>query len=315
MKVRVGFDLGGTNMGAGLIDYEGNILFQDDCPTLAMESFENVVGRMKNLLRNCFNEAEKKGHEISSIGMGCPGLLDSDKGIVRFSPNLPQWKDVEIGKIISDEFKVPVAIDNDVRVAALGEYNFGAGKGFKNIICITVGTGIGGGLILDGKLLRGPTQSIGEIGHMTLKKDGPLCGCGNYGCLEALASSTAIIRSIKEVFEKNTSPLMKELHNSGIDLGAYLVSQAINRGDKEAARIMSETGEWIGIGLANVVNLLNPDIIIIGGGVALAGDILFEPIKKEISQRALKIPADFVKVVPALLGDSAGMIGASTLIG
>lgn len=313
-KVRIGFDLGGTNMGAALVSATGKILFLSEGPTLSHEPGEKIIARMQDLVRNCLREAKDKNLEVTSIGMGCPGLLDSDTGVVKFSPNLPQWNNVEIGRIMSEEFKIPVAIDNDVRVATLGEFNFGAGKGYRNILCITVGTGVGGGIILNGQLQRGPCQSMGEIGHMTLKKDGPVCGCGNHGCLEALASSTAIIREARQVIENGKSPVMQKMLAEGESLGAYLVTKAAGQGDAEAARIMRETGEWLGIGLANVINLINPDIIIIGGGVSLAGEILFRPLQEEISRRALKIPGSHVKIVPAELGDYAGMIGASTLI-
>mgnify|MGYP001583747618 FL=1 len=155
---------------------------------------------------------------------------------------------------------------------------------------------------------------MGEIGHMTLLKGGPQCGCGNYGCFEALASATAIARNAKESIETGKSDEMKKRFEAGEKINAYMVTQAAQNGDPEAKRIIRETTEWIGIGLSNAINLLNPELIIIGGGVALAGDILFEPIRQEIAKRALKIPGSFVKVVPAKLGDSAGMVGASTLI-
>lgn len=312
-QAKIGFDLGGTNMGASIVALDGKILYSNECPTLANESAENVINRIKNLISNCFAKAKTENLEILSIGIGCPGIIDTDNGIVKYSPNLTNWSNVEISKILNQEFNVPVYVDNDVRVAALGEYFFGAGRGYKNILCITIGTGIGGGIILDGKIMRGSSQSMGEIGHITLKKDGPLCGCGNYGCLEALASSIAIIREAKAVIENNGSEIMKNLFNNTGELNAKLVTDAYHQGDKEAIRIVNEVAEWVGIGLSSVINLINPEVIIIGGGVALAGDILFNPIKKEIEKRALKIPRELVKIVPAQLGNDAGMIGSSTL--
>lgn len=312
-QAKIGFDLGGTNMGASIVSLDGKILYSNECPTLASESAENVIGRIKNLIANCFEKAKTENLEILSIGIGCPGIIDTDNGIVKYSPNITNWSNVEISKILNQEFQVPVYVDNDVRVAALGEYFFGAGKGYKNILCITIGTGIGGGIILDGKIMRGSSQSMGEIGHITLKKDGPLCGCGNYGCLEALASSIAIIREAKAVIENNGSEIMKNLLANTSELNAKLVTDAYHQGDKEAIRIINEVAEWVGIGLSSVINLINPEVIIIGGGVSMAGDILFNPIKKEIEKRALKIPRELVKIVPAQLGNDAGMIGSSTL--
>lgn len=313
-NVKIGFDLGGTNMGSAIVSLEGEIIYHNDCLTHAHESAENVIGRIKKLIHDCIKQAKEKNLNVLSIGMGSPGVIDTDKGIIRNSPNIPAWNNIEIVKILKDEFKLPSAIDNDVRVAAVGEQRFGAGKGYKNILCIAIGTGIGGGIILDGKIMRGPTFSMGEIGHITLKKDGPKCGCGNYGCLEALGSSLAIIREAKKTIEAGESKIMQEMLDEGKEIDTIFVCDAAEKGDKKAAEIMRKTGEWIGIGLAGVVNLINPEIIIIGGGVSLAGDIIFKPIKEEIIKRALKIPGEFVKVVPAKLGDYAGMVGASALL-
>lgn len=312
--VKIGFDLGGTNMGAAIVSLDGDVIYQNDCQTLAHEPAENVIGRMKNLIHNCFNKAKEKGLNVLSIGMGSPGVIDVEQGIIKNSPNIPAWNNIEIVKILTDEFGVPSAIDNDVRVAAMGEYKFGAGKDYKNILCIAIGTGIGGGIILNGQLMRGPTFSMGEIGHITLQKDGPVCGCGNHGCMEALGSSLAMIREAKKLIENNEAPILKEMVDKGKDLSVYLICQAAEKGDKKAEQVVREAAEWVGIGLSGVVNLINPEIIIIGGGVSLAGDIIFNPIREEIKKRSLKIPGEFVKVVPAKLGDSAGMVGASALI-
>lgn len=313
-NVRIGFDLGGTNMGSALVGLDGELIYQNDCATLAHEPSENVIARMKNLIKDCFEKAREKNLNILSIGMGSPGVIDTEKGIIINSPNIPDWNNIEIVDVMNKEFNVPCAIDNDVRVAAMGEYQFGAGKGYKNILCIAIGTGIGGGIILDGKLMRGPTFSMGEIGHLTLKKDGPKCGCGNYGCMEALGSSTAIIREAKKAIDNNESDILKTLMEESKELSTYIVAQAAEKGDKKALEIITQAAEWVGIGLAGVVNLINPEIIIIGGGVSLAGDIIFNPIINEIKKRSLKIPGQFVKVVPASLGDFAGMVGASALI-
>lgn len=313
-NIKIGFDLGGTSMGSALVSLDGEILYQNDCPTLAQESSENVIGRIKSLIHDCFNKAKDMNLNILSIGMGSPGVIDTVNGVIKNSPNIPDWNNIEIVNILTKEFGVPSAIDNDVRVTAMGEYYFGAGKGFKNILCIAIGTGIGGGIILEGKLMRGPTFSMGEIGHITLNKNGALCGCGNYGCMEALGSSTAIIREAKKAIDNGESEILKTMIENGNELNTYLICKSAEKGDKKSHQIVTEAGEWIGIGLSGVVNLINPEIIIIGGGVSLAGDIIFNPIREEIKKRSLKIPGEFVKVVPALLGDSAGMVGASALI-
>lgn len=312
-KVRIGFDLGGTNMRAALVSESGEIIYFNECATLAYEEAEKVTNRMKELVQDVVKKAAEKELEIISMGIGCPGVIDHVNGIVISCPNIPNWKNIELSKIMSDEFNFKVSVDNDVRVTALGEYHFGAGKGYKNILCAAVGTGVGGGIIIDGKVMHGPSYSMGEIGHITLKKDGPSCGCGNNGCMESLASSLAIIREIKAVLNEGKSEIMQKQFDEGMEINAYFASKASEKGDKEAQRIMQETGEWLGIGLASLINVLNPEVVIIGGGVAMAGDIIFNPVKEQIAKRALKVPGSFVKVLPAKLGDSAGMIGASTL--
>ncbi|GIW22270.1 MAG: hypothetical protein KatS3mg068_1277 [Candidatus Sericytochromatia bacterium] len=228
-KVKIGFDLGGTNMGCALVSQEGNILYENETETLANESANNILNRIKFLINNSLDNAKKNNYQVEFIGIGCPGLLDTKKGIIKFSPNIPNFKDFYISKLIEDEFNIKVKIDNDVRVAAIGEFLFGAGKGYSNIICITIGTGIGGGIILNSKLQRGPTESIGEIGHMTLKEDGPLCGCGNYGCLESLASSTAIIREIDNAIKENKSEILKSLVEKGEKKGSHMLVKAIEK--------------------------------------------------------------------------------------
>jgi len=312
-KVKIGFDLGGTNMGAALVSQEGKILYEKEEETLPNKPLEDIINRIKSLIKDCIDNAKTNNYEVEFIGMGCPGLIDTKNGIIKFSPNIPSFKDFKMSEVISNEFNLPVKIDNDVRVAAVGEFLFGAGKGYKNIICITIGTGIGGGIILDGKIQRGPTESIGEIGHMTLKEDGPLCGCGNYGCLEALSSSKAIIREIDIALNNNKSKILKSLFEIGEKKGSYMLVKAIEKGDRVSLDILNNVGKWLGIGLSNLINILNPEIIIIGGGVSLSGDYLLNPVKIEINKRALKIPASFVKLELAKLGEYAGIIGASQL--
>jgi glucokinase len=312
-KVKIGFDLGGTNMGSALVSKEGKILYENEAETLANKPADDIVNRIKLLIKDSIDNANKNNYEVEFVGMGCPGLLDTQKGIIKFSPNIPSFKNFHISEIISNEFNIPVKIDNDVRVAAIGEFLFGAGKGYKNIICITVGTGIGGAFILNGEIQRGPSESMGEVGHMTLKEDGPLCGCGNYGCLEALSSSTSMIKEIDNALKDNKSEILKNLVESGEKKGSYMLIKAIEKGDKISLDIFNNAGKWLGIGLSNLINIFNPELIIIGGGVSLSGEYLFKPVREEISKRALKIPSSLVKIELAQLGEYAGIIGSSQL--
>ena len=215
--------------------------------------------------------------------------------------------------LISKEFEIPVKVDNDVRCAALAELNYGAGKGTQNLICITVGTGIGSGLIINGKLVRGASNAAGEIGHIKLQmENGPICGCGDRGCLEAFASGPAIVAMAEEYIRGGKSTKYRELANP--DITPYIVAEAAKQGDVVAKQIFETIGTYIGIGLSSVVNLLNPEKIVIGGGVADAGDLLFVPIKEALKKRAMPIQGNAVEVVHAELGNTAGVIGASLLI-
>lgn len=313
-KYRIGVDLGGTNIKIGIIDDLGSILYSNSIPTDADKGFEATFNNITNLIARTIGDSPIPRSELSGIGFGCPGLIDSVNGVVRELPNMPGWVNVHLGEMIYKKFELKTRVDNDVRAATLGEYKFGAGKGASNLICITIGTGIGSGIILDGKLIKGSTLCAGEIGHMTLQEHGgPICGCGNTGCLEALGSASSIVRRADELLSGGRPSKIREVKGDG-PLTAEVVAQAAQKGDAPAQRILFETGRWIGIGLANVINLLNPEIIIIGGGVANAGELILGPIRETIKKRTLRLPGDSVRVEHALLGEQAGIIGSSLLV-
>ena len=312
-KYRVGIDIGGTNVKIALVDDKGHIAYSNSVPTRAEMGYEYTITNIKNVIYTSLKETDVPKDEVGGIGIGGPGQIDSEKGIVRCFPNIPGWINVPLAEILENEFKIPARVDNDVRVATLGEYHYGAGKGCNNLICITVGTGIGSGMIINGQLVRGASMSAGELGHIILQSHGgPICGCGNTGCLEAFASGPAVVQMAYEYIMGGKSTKFKELAvNSPIT--PQIVYEAAQLGDAVSKTIFEIVGNWIGIALANVVNLINPEIIIIGGGVAQAGDILLDPVRETINKRALKIAADAVKVVPAQLGESAGVVGESLL--
>lgn len=313
MSNRIGIDVGGTNVKIALVNEKGGIVYSNSIPTRAEMGYEYTVNSMKDAIRELLKETNTQAKDIEGMGFGFPGQIDCQNGVVRLAPNIPGWVDVPIAKIMEDEFGIPTRVDNDVRCAALGELNFGAGKGCENLICITVGTGIGSGLIVNGKLVRGASNAAGEIGHIKLDMTGgPLCGCGDRGCLEAFASGPSIVAMAEEYIKGGKSTKYRELANP--DITPYVVSVAAQQGDAVARRIFTIIGEYIGVGLASVVNLLNPEKIIIGGGVAAAGDILMNPIKETLVKRAMPISGAAVEVVPAQLGNTAGVIGASLLI-
>lgn len=312
-KYRVGVDVGGTNVKLALVDLNGKIVYSNTTPTRADLGYEHSITNIQNAIEELMKETNTNKDTIEAIGFGFPGQIDYQNGVVRLLPNMPGWVDVPVAKIMQDKFGITTKLDNDVRVATLGELKYGAGKGCENLVCITVGTGIGSGLVFNGKLIRGAKNAAGEIGHIKLTMgDGPICGCGDYGCFEAYASGPAIVAEAKEYIKGGKSSKFKELATE--ELSPYIVAQAALQGDAVAKRIYAKMGEIIGLGLTSVINLLNPEKVIIGGGVADAGDILFNPIRETIAKRAMPIQASAVEIVPAQLGNTAGVIGASLLI-
>ena len=312
-KYRIGVDVGGTNVKVALVDKAGSIVFTDTVPTRAEMGYEYTISNMIKAISDVMKEAKVSKDAIEGIGFGFPGQIDCDNGIVRLAPNIPGWVNIPIADIVSKEFGVPVKVDNDVRTAALGELNYGAGVGCQNMVCITVGTGIGSGLVINGKLVRGASNAAGELGHIKLQMDnGPLCGCGDHGCLEAFASGPAIVAMAEEYIKGGKSTKYRELAKN--EITPYYVCEAAKQGDVVAKKIFEIIGTYIGIGLASVVNLLNPEKIVIGGGVADAGDFLFGPIKEALVKRAMPIQGAAVQVVHAELGNTAGVIGASLLL-
>lgn len=316
MAKRIGIDVGGTNVKIALVDDNGKIIYSNSVPTYAKMGYEYTVNNIKQAIRDLMKETNTTTSDIEGIGFDFPGQVDCKTGVVKLAPNIPGWVNVPIAQMIEDEFHIPTRIDNDVRCAALGELKFGAGKGCENFICITVGTGIGSGIVINGKVVRGATNAAGELGHIKLQMNGgPICGCGDTGCLEAFASGPAIVAMAQEYIKGGKSTKFREMAAAeGGEITPYMVAKAAEEGDPVAKRIFEIIGEYIGIGLTSVINLLNPERVIIGGGVAESGELLLGPIRKTIKERAMVVAGNAVEIVPAQLGNSAGVIGASMLI-
>ena len=314
MGKRIGIDVGGTNVKIALVDENGKIIYSNSVPTYAKMGYEYTVNNIKQSIRDLMKETNTSEKDIEGIGFDFPGQVDYQTGVVKLAPNIPGWVNVPIAKMIEEEFSIPTKIDNDVRCAALGEMKFGAGRGCKNFICITVGTGIGSGIVINGQLVRGASNAAGEIGHIKLQMDdGPLCGCGDRGCLEAYASGPAIVAMAQDYLKGGKSAKFAEMASDG-EITPYIVAKAAEAGDPVAKRIFEIMGHRIGMGLTSVINLLNPEKVIVGGGVAECGDLLLEPIRKTIKERAMVVAGASVEIVPAELGNSAGVIGASMLV-
>ena len=316
MAKRIGIDVGGTNVKIALVDENGKIIYSNSVPTYAKMGYEYTVNNIKQAIKDLMNETETQPKDIQGIGFDFPGQVDYKTGVVKLAPNIPGWVNVPIAQMIEEEFHIPTKIDNDVRCAALGEMLFGAGRGCENFVCITVGTGIGSGLVVNGQIVRGASNAAGELGHIKLQmKDGPICGCGDTGCLEAFASGPSIVAMAQDYIKGGKSTKFREMAAAeGGEITPYMVAKAAEAGDPVAKRIFEIVGEYIGIGLTSVINLLNPEKVIIGGGVAEAGDLLFNPIRKTIKERAMVVAGEAVEIVPAQLGNSAGVIGASMLV-
>lgn len=316
MAKRIGIDVGGTNVKIALVDDKGKIIYSNSVPTYAKMGYEYTVNNIKQAIKDLMKETNTTPKDIEGIGFDFPGQVDCKTGVVKLAPNIPGWVNVPIAQMIEDEFHIPTRIDNDVRCAALGELKFGAGKGCENFICITVGTGIGSGLVINGKVVRGASNAAGELGHIKLQMNGgPICGCGDTGCLEAFASGPSIVAMAQDYIKGGKSTKFREMAAAeGGEITPYMVAKAAEEGDPVAKRIFEIVGEYIGIGLTSVINLLNPEKVIIGGGVAEAGDLLLDPIRRTIRERAMVVAGSAVEIVPAELGNSAGVIGASMLI-
>lgn len=316
MAKRIGIDVGGTNVKIALVDENGKIIYSNSVPTYAKMGYEYTVNNIKQAIKDLMKETETQPKDIQGIGFDFPGQVDYKTGVVKLAPNIPGWVNVPIAQMIEEEFHIPTKIDNDVRCAALGEMLFGAGRGCENFVCITVGTGIGSGLVVNGQIVRGASNAAGELGHIKLQmKDGPICGCGDTGCLEAFASGPSIVAMAQDYIKGGKSTKFREMAAAeGGEITPYMVAKAAEAGDPVAKRIFEIVGEYIGIGLTSVINLLNPEKVIIGGGVAEAGDLLFDPIRKTIKERAMVVAGEAVEIVPAQLGNSAGVIGASMLV-
>jgi glucokinase len=251
---------------------------------------------------------------VCAVGVATPGPIDAPRGVVTATPNLPGWRDVPLGRMIQEEFGLPTYLENDANAAALAEQRFGAGRGADDMIYVTASTGIGGGFILDGRLYRGATGAAAEVGHMTILPHGPRCGCGNRGCLEALASGAAIAREARERIARGVPTLMAELAEGDLDhISAKMVAQAAEQGDAEAREIIDAAMTYLGVGMANLVNILNPQLLVIGGGLTKMGPRLFDPVRRAVDRQAFSATAFAVEIKRAELGEEVGLLGAAAV--
>ncbi|MBA3405539.1 MAG: ROK family protein [Gemmatimonadaceae bacterium] len=319
MKIRekfiVGIDLGGTNIAAGAMPTDGTReIAMRMVPTMAQEGADAVVGRIAAQVEEVIEQTQRETGAVRAdflgVGIGSPGPLDRARGVVIVTPNLG-WRDFPLRDEVANRVGLPATLDNDANCATLGEWWCGAAKGGRNVVGLTIGTGIGGGLILDGRLYHGASDAAGEIGHTTIDSTGRRCKCGNYGCLEAYASGPAIAGRAREVLEGGEDSILASMVDGDVTrITAQTVFDASKRGDALALEVVRDTAHFLGVGISNLINIFNPDTVVVAGGVTQAGDLLFDPLRAEVRRRAFKPAVDACRIVPGALPLSAGVVGA-----
>ncbi|MFH1191769.1 MAG: ROK family protein [Candidatus Omnitrophota bacterium] len=299
-KFIIGIDLGGTNLKCALLDSSLKIKAKSSFSTKSFDNQLKLIQCIIDSVESFIINQKLKRSAILGVGIGVPGPVDTLKGIVHFLPNIPGWKEVKLKKILEEKIKLSVFLDNDAKLMTLAEHKAGAARKYKNVLCLTLGTGVGGGLIINDLLYRGADNAAGEAGHLLLNEKGPLCGCGARGCLEAYVGNNKIIKEARKLF----GPLIT----------LERVSVLAGQNNLRAINFWSQMGKKLGLALSGVVNLLNLDLIVIGGGVSCVGKVLFTSIQDTILLRAMRVQASRVKIVQAKLGINAGIIGAGYLV-
>ncbi|MBL7074918.1 ROK family protein [candidate division KSB1 bacterium] len=298
-KLAIGLDYGGKNIKAGLMARDGCILTEHQSATGAELSYQAVVEKLVLAIRELLVGNESR---VIGVGIGSPGLIDLEGTTIFTSPNFLYWKDQPLKKDLQKSIDLPIFINNDVNMLAIGEHRFGAARGCRNFICLALGTGVGGAIFVDGELYRGATGTAGELGHMTINFDGPICKCGNRGDLESYIGADYLVKRAS-----------KKIRGCP-ELTPKIIAEMAYQGDRDAAEVMAETGRYLGVACASFINIFNPEKIIIGGGIAQSGDILFRAIQDEVGERAYTQLVKNVEIIPAQLGNRAGLMGAAATV-
>ena len=309
----IGVDLGGTTVKSGLVDSDGTIVAQNKFPTRAEENPAAVVGQIKKSIQELVNGAGER--DIVGIGLGTPGIVQNPGGIVKSPPNFKGWDIVDVGGELARTFNMNVEVDNDANVAAVAESKFGAGKDHPNFLFIIWGTGVGGGIIMDGKIYQGPHGGAGEVGHISIKYDGLQCNCGTKGCVEAYIGQKYLSNRTIEKLKTNPSSKILELVGGDISkVEPIFISKAAEAGDTLARDILVEAGTLLGVAIGGVMNTLDFRITIIGGGVSAVGDFVYEAIRESVVHNVQKPLRDGIRILRAHKGNDAGMLGAAGLV-
>lgn len=309
----IGIDLGGTNVRLAAVNLQGAVLDRMQCPVESIRGREAVLRDLVSSVQTLAKRLCSTENHLLAVGLGVAGLIRHQEGIVTESPNLPGWIEFDIRTPLEKALGVPLAIENDANCFALGELWQGAARDTKHFCALTLGTGLGGGIILNGEIWRGADGMAGEVGHMIIEADGRPCKCGSRGCLEQYASATAIRQSAVEALTSNANTLLKRWQGNLEGLSAQDVFEAAKEGDGAALDVFRKMGYFLGIGLTNLINLLNIEIIVLGGKVSDAWELFIPETEKTVRERAFKLPARRAKIVKSLLGDNGGVMGAAYL--
>ena len=308
----LGIDLGGTKILTAVATSNGELLSRDYTETSAEKGYKAVIELIVESANRALVQAGMSASELAAIGIGAAGLSNPEIGVLFTSPNLPGWHDVPLRDAIEEKMGKKTFLTNDANAAALGELYFGAARGARNFVYVTISTGIGGGIIIGGKIYAGALGTAGEVGHMTIDSDGPLCNCGNKGCWETLASGTALAREARHKIKEGARTSILNYAGGDIDkVTAEVIHRAAEDGDALAKELIARTGYYVGIGLANLVNIFNPELIVIGGGLSNMGDMLLEPAFKVAGERAFRQSFEAVRFARAELGRDSGVLGAA----
>ena len=311
----VGVDIGGTKLAAVVADTDGQILNKVRQPTESHKGFEYAIKLIFDMIDQLLHVEQFTRSQVSSIGISCGGPLDTQTGIVYSPPNLPDWDAIPLADIVETEFKIRPVIENDANAGALAEWRFGAGRDYNHVVFMTMSTGIGAGIVVDGRILHGASDCAGEVGHQVLIPYGPVCGCGNRGCLEAICSGPAIAKRAQEKIRKNPHTKILDLVDGNIEaIRSEEVLEAAKSADPLALDLVKEISFYMGWGIANLVNIINPEIVLIGTIAVAAGDLLLDPIRRTVLEMSMQRPGGIVKIMPAQLGQQIGDLAAISLV-
>ena len=309
-SIAAGIDIGGTNISIALAHPDGGIVAKQSFETDVESGPSAVLERISTAIERMIDEG---GFSLEAIGVGSPAPIDIKKGLIMSPSNLRGWSEFPIVDLLKGRFGVPVQLENDANAAALGEYTYGAGRGYESLFYVTVSTGVGGGVIINGELYHGVATAAGEIGHTIVQPDGTLCNCGSIGCLETICSGSHIARRARERLAGGETSLISEMVANPDEITARVVVDAVRQGDVLASSIWEETCHYLSIGIANAISLLAPEVVIVGGGVAGAGELLFSQLRARVPGFVSMVPSSEIRIVPAELGVDSGVYGAVSI--